>query len=327
MEIARKMKWFIVGMFILGISQGVSSQDINEALDFFNQGAEANSAGNTEEAISLFQQCIEVCSEIGEDADHQRIKTEALMPTLYLQLGTQQINEKKYKEALGNLKTSYNLANEYNDITTAEKAGSVIPQLHYQLGGSYYKAQKYEAALGEYNAAIEFDSSYAKAYYMKGIVYKKLDDETALQNALDKAIALAEATGEKKVVDASVKLGRSYFLSKGNKAKEAGNYESAIQYLNQTITYDAENATAYYLLAVVNNLITDYDKAIKAGTAALDFEVDDISKTAKIYYELASAYKETSQNDKACEAYQKASGNSAYAEAAKYQIEHVLKCQ
>lgn len=327
MEIAVKFKLFLIGIFVIGISQTISAQDINEAVEFFNQGAEASNEGSIQEAISLFQQCIDVCNEIGPDADHQRIKTEALMPTLYLQLGTQQVKNKKYNEALVNLKTSYNLANEYNDIVTAEKAGSVIPQLHYQLGGAYYKAEKYDKALEEYNSAIEFDTAYAKAYYMKGMVYKKLDKDAELKIAVDKAIEVANAEGDKKVLTASIKLGRSYFLSKGNKAKEAGNYAQAVEYLSQSVSYDSENTTALYLLTVVYNQLSNFDEAIKAGTSALDYEDDDITKTAKIYYELASAYKETSQNDKACEAYRKAAGNSAYAEAAKYQMEHVLKCQ
>ena len=50
------------------------------------------------------------------------------------------------------------------------------------------------------------------------------------------------------------------------------------------------------------------------------------TKDAKIYYELGNSYLGKGDNTAACDAYTKANKGD-YAEAAKYQMEHVVKCQ
>ena len=50
------------------------------------------------------------------------------------------------------------------------------------------------------------------------------------------------------------------------------------------------------------------------------------TKDAKIYYELGNTYAGKGDNAAACDAYTKANKGD-YAEAAKYQMEHVIKCQ
>ena len=161
---------------------------------------------------------------------------------------------------------------------------------------------------------------------MKSLIYKGISDDISFIESTRKAIETAGKKNDQKVLQKAKQSGSKYFLKKGDAARAEEKYTDAEKYLKLALEFDNESPLAYYLLAAVNNIQSSYDAAIEAADKALEYESDDSVKKARIYYELANALKEKGNNDKACDAYKKAS-YGAYKDAAEYQIMHVLKCE
>ncbi len=324
------LRVFLVSVSLLaagGISSGQTLDDFREA---YNNGVSAIQSNSLNEAIAHFNECIEIYSELGTadsiEAEEMIIQIESKLPALYYQGAMESYNEKKLDEAIEKFEQTVKVADKYNDPALSVKASKVVPQLYYMRAGNKYNDNDFEGALADYNKAIELEPEYDKAFYMKSLIYKKQGDEEGFLESTRKAIELGGKANDMSVVNNAKESGSKYFLIKGNEAKSAEKYEDAIKYTELALEFDNEDPVSYYILASVNNLLSNYDKAIESAESALTYEADDPVQKARIYYELANALKEKGENEKACNAYKKAT-YGAYKEAAEYQIKHVLNCE
>jgi tetratricopeptide (TPR) repeat protein len=307
-----------------------SGQTLIEAKEAFNEGVSAIQSNNFDEAILQFNKCMEIYSELDEEdsieAEGMIIQIESKLPALYYQVAMNLYKEKRIDEAIEKFIETSEIAEKYDDQSTSQRASKVVPQLYYQRAGTKYDNDDFEGALEDYNKAIEFKPDYDKAFYMKSLVYKKLNDEEGFLESTRKAIEFGEKANNESVAASAKESGSKYFLLKANEAKSAEKYSEAKKYIDLAIEFDSENPVAYYLLAFVNNQLNNYDNAIEAANKALTYEDDDPEEKAKIYYEIANALKEKGENSKACDTYKKAA-YGAYKEAAEYQIKYVLECE
>ncbi len=86
--------------------------------------------------------------------------------------------------------------------------------------------------------------------------------------------------------------------------------------------YQAGSADTYYYLAIAYNKTKAYSKAIEAANKALGMKEGDKSD---IYFELGQALQGKGDASGACGAYKKVS-TGPNVDAAKYQVEQILKC-
>jgi len=318
---------FLSLIIFTGISSG---QTLNEAKEAFNSGVSAIQSNNFDEAIIQFNQCMEIYSELDEEesleAEDMIVQIESKLPALYYQVAMDLYKDKKLDEAIEKFVETSEVANKFNDQPTSQRASKVVPQLYYQRAGNKYDNDDFKGALEDYNKAIELDPEYDKAYYMKSLVCKKLDDEAGFLESTRKAIECAGSSNNGSVLSKAKESGSKYFLMKGDEAKSAEKYAEARKYIDLAIEFDSESPLAYYLLALVDNQLNNYDSAIEAANKALAYEDDVPEEKARIYYELANALKEKGENGKACDAYKKAV-YGAYKDAAEYQIKYVLECE
>ncbi len=318
---------FLSLIIFTGISSG---QTLNEAKEAFNEGVSAIQSNNFDEAIAQFNKCMEIYPELDEEesieAEEMVVQIESKLPALYYQVAMDLYKDKKLDEAIEKFVETSEVANKYNDQSTSERASKVVPQLYYQRAGNKYDNDDFKGALEDYNKAIELNPEYDKAFYMKSLVCKKLDDEEGFLESTRRAIESAGNNNNESVVGKAKESGSKYFLMKGDEAKSAQKYAEAKEYINLAIEFDSESSVAYYLLALVDNQLNNYDNAIEAANKALTYEDDVPEGKARIYYELANALKEKGENGKACDAYRKAA-YGAYKEAAEYQIKYVLECE
>jgi tetratricopeptide (TPR) repeat protein len=59
-------------------------------------------------------------------------------------------------------------------IGFATKAVATSKRYYYNHGFRYMKLGKYKLAIKDFNQAISIDPKYAKAYFLRGISYKKV---------------------------------------------------------------------------------------------------------------------------------------------------------
>jgi len=318
---------FISLLTVGSISSGQTLDDFREA---YNNGVNAQQANNLDEAIAHFNKCIEIYSQLGTsdslEAEDIIFIVESNMPALYYKVAMELYNEKNLDGAIEKFEETVEVADKYNDPGLSAKASKVVPQLYYMRAGNKYNDNDFEGALADYDKAIALDPEYDKAYYMKSLIYKKQENEEAFLEATRKAIEFGAKANNESVVNNAKESAGKYFLIKGNEAKEAEKYEDAKKYVKLALEFNNEDPVSYYILASVDNLTGNYDEAIESAKSALAYEADDPVQKARIYYELANAHKEKGENEKACDAYKKAT-YGAYKEAAEYQIKHVLNCE
>ena len=300
------------------------AQTKNDAIEVYNLAVQLVTT-DVGEAIKTFNECIEICDNLGFEGDEIKSQIVEKLPGLYYQNAMNLYKEKKMTEAFTAFEETLAMAEKYDDQSTKDLAQNILSQFYNSRGNSFYRNENYELALSNYDKALELNPTFAKPYLYKSLVYKKIEDEENFVLSVNKAIELAQETNDSKTLENAKKTGRDYFLVRGSQSLEAKSYQEAVDDLTKSLIYDDENTGIYFRLTVAYNNLSKWDEAITAANKAIEFEEADNEKTAKIYFELGNAYLGKGENASACDAYKKAL-YGAYEEPAKYQIEHVLKC-
>ncbi|HJX72354.1 MAG TPA: hypothetical protein VJ346_10385 [Bacteroidales bacterium] len=312
---------------LIFFSYNVSAQaTINDGIAAFNKGLEERQVENYGEALNLFGEALKIANELGEEGDELKVKIQTLLPGLHYQIGMALYEEKKIDEAIAKFKETMNLADSYGDFDVADKASNALSQLYYYQGSVNYKHNMFSEALDLFNKSIDLQPDNVKAYYMIAAVYKGLEDNVNVLASAKKSAEMAKAGNDTKYYEGSLKLGRDYFLIKANSAKDAKKYDEAISYLKNSLEFDGESSTTYFLMVQIYNSQQKWDETIAAANKGLEYENNDPSEKAKFYYELGNAFMGKNENEKACDAFRK-SAVGPFKESAEYQIKHVLKCE
>ncbi len=325
------LKCFIALVAICTATFSLKAQSIEEAQEAYNAGVTAKGEGNLEGAISSFVSCIEQCEVLVEENEDENAETmlstaQGLVPKLYLQLGSEQIQAQKTEEGLTNLAKAKEYAGYAGDEVTISKVDKMVPQVYYKSGVTKYKAADLDGSIADFDKAIEANPNFVSAYYLKTVVYKKKGDDENLKATASKGIEVAESKGDAKNKAKIVKLASSHFLKKGNAAKGATKYAEAIDYLNTSLEFNDKNATALFLLATTYSASGKHTEAIGAGEKAVANTEGTAEDKAKIYMVIAESNAKKGNTTAACAAYKKAAVGQ-YAELANYRIQHELKCK
>lgn len=320
-------KVFLCLPTLVFLSFNVFSQaTINDGIAAFNAGLEERQAENYNEALNLFNDALKIANELGEEGEELKVKVETLLPGIHYQIGMALYNEKKIDEAIEKFKGTIDIAESYGDFDVSDKASNALAQLYYYQGSVNYKQDMFNEALDFFNKSIELQPDNVKACYMIAAVYKSLEDDDNVLAAARKSVEMAKAANDNKYYQGSLKLGRDYFLLKANSAKEAKKYDEAIGYLKNSLEFDGESSTTYFLMVQIYNSQQKWDETIEAADKGLEYEKDDPTEQAKFYYEMGNAFMGKNENEKACDAFKKAAVGP-FKESAEYQIQHVLKCE
>lgn len=331
MKLEVKFKGLVLLLALIATSLFVNGQTLEEAQKAYNAGVTAKTDGNIEEAIAQFTTCATACEylveeEEDETAEELMYSVQAVIPGLYLKLGSDQLQAKQVSEGLDNLYKAREVAETYGESETKKKAEKYITQVHYKLGASKYKSGDFDAAHVELDKALAMNPNYVSAYYLKTVVYKKQGDAEALKATALKGMEVATAKKDTKNKAKIANLAHGYFLKKGNEAKSASKFDEAITNLNTALEFDAVDATTLYLLSATYFAKGDYDSAISTGETAILNESGGDEAKAKIYMVIAESQTKKGNTSAACATYKKAAVGQ-YAELANYRIEHELKCE
>ena len=323
-----KLKSKIAAMIIImGFAVSVNAQTATEAVDALKDGVAKSQEKNYLEAIESFKQCISIYDELGETENENRVTAVKQIPNMQYKHAIGLYKQKKYDESIAAFGVLKEYSETYNDAKNLKKANSTIPKLYYAKGADLLKAKDYTAAIEALNTAIEMNPKYPMSYVRKAQVYKAQNDEANFKISVDEAINAAVAKKDTKTEGTAKKLASGFYLKAGANAVKAEKYNDAIKYFNTLMEYKEASSDIYYQLAVIYNKQSKWDTAIESANKALEvFKDADITKDAKIYYELGNSYYGKGDNTAACNAYSKAN-KGGYVETAKYQMEHVVKCK
>ena len=166
----------------------------------------------------------------------------------------------------------------------------------YASGTELYKKGNYIQAVYLLDQAIEFDDTFAEAYYMLGLTYNKLKEyKKALAN-LKKADELKPITEKPGYDEADIKFnfGLAYIGLE--------DYENAAKYMQNAVALRNDFAEAQYNLAFIMQKLDDKEKAYQYLESAIKSD----STLDKSYIALGVLYKEDGKIDLAKSQFQRA---------------------
>ena len=306
------------------ITISLNAQTINEVIESFNAGAAEVSAGNFEAAIEKFESTIEQATALGAEGDEMKAKAEGQIPALYYRMAMDTYKAKDIPGAIARFEETVAACDKYGNDDVKGKSLNYIPQLYNSVGNTKLREGDFEGAVASFDKAVEYKPDYARAIYGKGLVYRKQNDQENMVATLEQAIEVGNAAGDDKTAAAATKILKDSYVNAGKLAFKDENYTDAIANFESSFKYDPENAEAYYLICVIHGRQEEFEKAVEAGTKALEYEADD--DKAKIHYEMGNAYVRLVEYDKACAAYKNCLVEPFLA-SVKHQMENVLNCQ
>ncbi len=317
-----KMKLILLALFI-GLVSFANAQDLNAAGAKFNEGIELDKAKNYQGAIKAWEESISICNNIGFDADELKATIQKTLAYTYFKEGITLYKKKSFDSAIKALKNSEKIAKEVGDDKTQNQASSYIPKIYSTKGLTLLGKKDFEGALKVFDEALIYKSDCVDAFYGKGMTYKEMDQLDKATEAFDKVILLGEGNSSADKKLASAKEAAQIMLeSKAASELQIEHNSAAIELLNKALNYSQSSPNTFYLLALANNKLKNWDDSIEAAKKALELEGVDVSA---VNFELGKAFEGNGSSANACAAYKKVTGGPNVA-AAKFQITQVLKC-
>jgi tetratricopeptide (TPR) repeat protein len=309
-------------VFTAGFAKAFA-QTVNEVVETYNMGAEAMNAGEIESAIMYFEETVMMSEQVGPDVEEYKVKAESVLPGLYYKDAMETFKADNFEEAVEKMRETVEVAESYNDTGIKEKAERYIPQFLYAHGNELYKAKEWEKAVDKYEASIELDPEYVNAYFRIALVHRNQNNEDQMVEYFKQVIENG-ASGNS-TVEKAISVLRSHYLKKAQSAINSKDYTTAVENLEASLEFGA-NEGIYYYLAIAYNGLENWDKAIENALKSVEISTGSDSDKAGAYYELGKAYAAKGDNSSACEAYANAA-HGKFEEAANYQREHILSCQ
>jgi len=299
-----------------------NAQDINQAIEFYNKGAEAVLAKDWATAISQYNKALTVLDELGaeggEEGEEMTFKIKEVIPNLHLFLGKDLAVASKIEEAIVELNKAIEKAEEYDDFGTAAlEAKKLIDQLNFATAKALFDDKNYEEAISAFNKVLEAEPNNGTAYFIIGASYAALNNETQAIVAYEKAIEM----GNK---DAASRLANIYLTQAQNAMKDQ-KWQNMYDLSTKAAVIAPDNANVVKFIGIAAFQLKKYNEAIPALEKTLAANPNAADKNGTIY-RLAQAFEAQNKNSQACGYYKQLLNDANYKQMAEHKIKNVLKC-
>lgn len=257
------MKKILAVFAALGLAVCAMAQDFNEAVETFNNAAQA---GSKEEALKLFKEAYVQFVACGEEGQDKVDELKGIIPAYSVAVAKEKLSAKDYDAAIEALGAA---AADCAEFGAEDKAAEVN-----NLFGFAYKA-KAKNALGAKDAATAF------ANLKKCVEYTPEDGEAQFllgrillsSGKIDEAKAAFEvASANGKEADVKKQL-FTYYFNNGQKKQQAKQYAAAIEDYNAALEAEPqpEKTAIFYKLGICYGAIgkkAEQNEALKKYCAA-----------------------------------------------------------
>ena len=215
------MKKFLVVFASLGLALSAMAQDFNEAVETFNQAAQAESKAD---ALNLFKQAYTQFVACGEEAEAQDKVEElkGIIPAYSVAVAKESIAAKDYDAAIVALEAA---AADCAEFGAEDKAAEVNDLFGFTYKASAKKAlaaKDAQTAFSLLKKSVEYDPNDGEAQFLLGrllLSSGKIDEAKA-------AFEIASANGR----EADVKKQLfNYYYNNGQKAQQAKKFAEAVE--------------------------------------------------------------------------------------------------
>ncbi len=315
------MKKMILVLAAAFLSVGImSAQDLAQATELYNNGANALTTGDKVSALEYFQKAYEMGKTIGEEADELVKNCKQAIPTVMLSIAKELSNNQEYDKALEQIQAAITVAKDFAVSEVEEEATSLLPQIELMkdmdAANDAFNAKDLTGAAALYNKVLEADPS-------NGPASIRLVQCLANAGKIDEAkaaLATAEANGQgenaKKVIGgALLKVAASDLKEK----KFAEALANAVQVNDYT-----ENAQAFLVAGQASQQLKKNADAIKYFEQYLEAAPNAKNANA-ITFTLGALYQGANNKTKALENYKKVVNDPKWGVQAKQMIDALSK--
>ncbi len=299
------------------------AQDIETAVNAYNEAGTILNEGNVSEALPKFLECLEMAKTLGEEGSNVVTDCQTIIPQIYMKLGEEAAEASEYDTAIENFRNVIKTATEYgNCADEAERAQTLVPKMLMAKGGALLNNKQFDDAAAAFKEVAIADSTNVTARMRLGLAQVGGGDfDSAIESFSDAASIAGEDTKDYK--DAMKQISNCY-LKKAvscQKAKDMRGMMENAQHSAQAM--DTPNAEKLIGISALN--LKQYDIAIDAFEAYLTLSPNAKDKS-QIIYQLASAYEGRKDRAKACSYYKQIVDDAKFGAVAKYKVDEELKC-
>ncbi|HPD94349.1 MAG: tetratricopeptide repeat protein [Bacteroidales bacterium] len=318
------MKAKVLVLLLTVLAFSAFSQTKKEAYDAYNN-AVSTYKQNPKGALDDLNKSLDICKQLGEDADEVRVAVEGLIPSVYFQQAMVSYKQKDLQGTLDNLEKAKETALQYENNSIVDRVDKTIPKLYNVMGNSKFKEDKFDEAIKNYSKAIAINPDYVDPYVGLTLSYEKMGNDDKMIETLNKTIEIAEKNNNAEVLSNTKIKAKAFYLKKADEAQKEKKYDEVVALLDDAIKYDEYDTDIYRLMAINYNRLERWEEGITAASKALELSKGTADQKAELYFLLATAYQNSNKVNEACEAYKNAS-YGAFKPNADYQIKQ-LKCQ
>ncbi len=299
------------------------AQDIETAVNAYNEAGTILNEGSVSEALPKFLECLEMAKTLGEEGSNVVTDCQTIIPQIYMKLGEEAAEASEYDTAIENFRNVIKTATEYgNCADEAERAQTLVPKMLMAKGGALLNNKQFDDAAAAFKEVAIADSTNVTARMRLGLAQVGGGDfDSAIESFSDAASIAGEDTKDYK--DAMKQISNCY-LKKAvscQKAKDMRGMMENAQHSAQAM--DTPNAEKLIGISALN--LKQYDIAIDAFEAYLALSPNAKDKS-QIIYQLASAYEGRKDRAKACSYYKQIVDDAKFGAVAKYKVDEELKC-
>ncbi|MCF0173432.1 MAG: tetratricopeptide repeat protein [Bacteroidales bacterium] len=296
------------------------AQDMETAVNSYNEAATLVNEGNLSEALAKFLETRTMALALGEEAVNVVNDCQDIIPQIYMKLGEAAAEESDFDKAIENFRNVIATATEYdNNADAVERASNLVPKMLMAKGGALLNKKEYAAAALAFNEVAEADPS-------NGIALLRLGMCVAASGDVDSAVVVYNRAAEisPNVEKDAKKQIANIYLKKAMASQKAKDSRSALQYAQLSAeANDTDNAQKLIGLNAYN--LKQWTVAIAGFEAYLSMKPGATDKV-QILYQLGESYKNSGDNAKACGYFKQIVDDPKFGESAKYMVTD-LKCK
>ena len=315
------MKKLILVLATALLSAGImSAQDLAQATEMYNNGANALTTGDKKSALEYFQKAYDMGKAIGDEAEELVKNCKQAIPTVMLSIAKELSNNQEYDKALEQIQAAITVAKDFAVSEVEEEATSLLPQIELMkdmdAANDAFNAKDLTGAAALYNKVLEADPS-------NGPASIRLVQCLANAGKIDEAkaaLATAEANGQgenaKKVIGGALLKVAASDLKEKKFAEALANAVQVNDYM--------ENAQAFLVAGQASQQLKKNADAIKYFEQYL--AAAPTAKNANaITFTVGALYQGAGNKVKALENYKKVVNDPKWGVQAKQMIDALSK--
>lgn len=244
-------------------------------------------------------------------------KSHKYLPTFYFKFAYKLYKQKRTDMAIDKFKETVEMGKKYDNQKVVKKSKNLLPKLFYNAGTNGMQMMDYQKAINMFDKAVKHRPDWAEAYFKKALAYENAENDALMIKTIKKTIEVAKKIDNESTLKKAIRKGQRYYRQKGAGFIKESKKKEALSAFKKALEFDKKDPYSYYYIALADNKLFKYSKAVEAGNKALELlkpvEGDkEKAQQAKIYLELGIAKASLGKKEKGCEYLKKAEyGNSA----------------